>query len=499
MRLPAGVPLVKVTVLLRMNPELHPVLSESFPASRPAARRRFSALRRLLLGAAFFTGFNALAQTAPTLTLVTPAHGASNVAVDTALVFTFDQVMDTQIPVVVSFPPVLVGNLEFVPSGIPQLNGTWSEDQRTLTCRPTVALPAGTSLTWTLNPAGAVAPLANESGDPLETVSGTFTTTQTGNGDCTPDGIPKTWGAYSIAKIMHYEQTSPADPVAASATPFVFGAFVQNRQGGTDIDTGSVNLPDNATRPMTVLAGVLSYRETPDTETALEAAFPPGNYRLSFGLSGRRATVIPMTLPGSPLQAPKIANFAEAQTIDGAQDFILRWNPFSEITAGDSLSLVVIDEATSRVVFQAPDACVPRDLPASATSILIPAGTLANHKTYHATLAFQRIFYSSTNTVPEMAGIGLVNRSTDFPLKTGGSSPADPVRFISYRLLANGHPELTLTGPAMHSYTLQRSSSMSVPLWNPAGTVTLDGTGRATFEDTQPGPAFPLFYRAIAN
>ncbi len=379
-----------------MNPKLYAVLSESFPRSRPTARCRFSTLLGLLLAAAFSTGSDAIAQTAPTPTLFTPAEAGH--------------------------------------------------------------------------------------GD-----------------DCRPDGIPESWGAYSIAKIAHYEQASAADPVAASATPFVFGAFVQNRQGRTDIEAGSVTLPDTTTRPMAMVAGVLSYRETPDTEAALEAAFPSGTYRLSFGPTGRRATVIPMSMPAGHPQVPKIANFAEAQTINGAQDFTLRWNTFSGVDPGDSLSLVLTDEATHQVVFQAPDACVPRDLPVTATSIVIPAGLLANNKTYRGTLAFQRIFYSSTNTVPEMSGVGMVSRSTGFTLKTGGGGPVDPARFTGYRLLPNGHPQMILTGMAAHSYILQRSDGIGVPIWDQAGTVTLDGTGQATFEDTQPGQAFPLFYRAVAN
>lgn len=168
----------------------------------------------------------------------------------------------------------------------------------------------------------------------------------------------------------------------------------------------------------------------------------------------------------------------------------------------DSISLVtrLTNHSESTGVFQAPDPCVPRELPVSATSIVIPAHTLRSNQTYQAALTFGRVGYYSTNTVAEMAGQAWVTRRTDFTLRTGpGTVAGIPARFVGYRLLPNGNPELTFTGTPLHPYTLQRATSLSARDWTRVGSATTDATGRATFEDAPPGKKPPLFYRAVTN
>jgi hypothetical protein len=101
-----------------------------------------------------------------------------------------------------------------------------------------------------------------------------------------------------------------------------------------------------------------------------------------------------------------------------------------------------------------------------------------------------------------MAGSGAISRLTGFSLKTGTGGdpgPADPARFTGFVLLPNGNPRLELTGTASRAYTIERSPN-PLPLgWTVVGTVTMDATGKGSFEDGQAGKAFPLFYRAVAN
>ena len=65
--------------------------------------------------------------------------------------------------------------------------------------------------------------------------------------------------------------------------------------------------------------------------------------------------------------------------------------------------------------------------------------------------------------------------------------------------LPNGNPQLALSGAAGQSYTIERTGSLANPSWSDVGTVVLEATGHATFEDTQAGKVFPLFYRATAR
>jgi Big-like domain-containing protein len=442
----------------------------------------------------------ASAQTAPSLASVTPANGATNVPLSSTLVFVFDQDMDTSVSLLPSFPPFLVGNFEVSPITAVFM-GAWEPDDRTLTCTPAIDLPANTTITYKLNPPGATLPFSSASGQPLATVSGSFTTGGSGGGGtCDPSGVPSTWGHYSVSKSLSYDQTSTADPVPRTDTPFFFGVFVSGPQSGPAVTAGSITPPNQPAKDLTMvpLTSFLSLSETPATESALETTFPPGGYVLRFTQTGQPERVISMTMPATGTTIPKIANFTEAQAVNAAQDFTLRWNAFASAGADSYISLVISDNA-GKTVFQAPDACVPRTLAATATSIVIPANTLRSNVTYNAILQFGRVFYNSTNDVPQMAGSGSVARITYFTIKTTGSATGvSPAQFVGFRLLSNGHPELNLTGTASRTYTVERTGSLGTPVWVSAGSATMDATGNARFEDLQV-PAFPVFYRVVGN
>jgi hypothetical protein len=565
----------------------------------------------------------ALAQ-APQLVSVSPARGATGVAVNEPLVFTFDRDMNTSIPLVPSLPGIFVGNIEFDPPGVAFVDGVWSENKRVLTCTPSGDWPPNTTITWRLNPVGSLFPLTSATGTPLGMVSGQFTTgaggggggntpelvavvpaigavgvpvtttvtfvfdrpmkkttpvagaiqwqgngldparfsyswsadgqnlvadydgdlpamtmiawrlnppgattrlesaegvplpsdtfngmfttgnTGGGGGGCDPDGIPDAWGGYNFGKSGAFVQTSTADPVPVAEEPFTFGAMVKSPQAGPVITAASVTLPGGAKKNLSAapFGGFLFFSDTPASEAALDAAYPGGNYTLRFTPSGQAERVITMNLPAAWPPVPKVANYTEAQSVNPKQDFTLRWNAFTGASAQDYISLVVSSTnfSGSTVVFEAPDLCVPRELPVTATSIVIPANTLQPNQTYQATLTFARIGYFSTNAVPQMAGLAYVVRSTDFTLRTGaGTVTGVPARFIGYRRLPNGNPELTFTGTPAHPYTLQRATSLTARDWVNVGTVTTDATGRGVFEDAQPGKQPPLFYRALTN
>ncbi len=560
---------------------------------------------------------------APQLVSVSPARGATGVAVNEPLVFTFDRDMDINIPLVPSLPGIFVGNIEFDPPGVAFVDGAWSEDRRVLTCTPSGDWPPNTAITWRLNPVGSLFPLTSASGTPLGMVSGEFTTgsgggggggapelvaavpavgavgvpvtttvtfvfdrpmkkttpgagaiqwqgngldparfsyswsadgqnliadyagdlppltmiawqlnpsgatarlesaegvplpedtyvgvfttgSTAGGGGCDPDGIPDDWGAYNFGKSGAFVQTSTADPVPGAEEPFNFAATVKSPQAGPAITAASVTLPGGTRKNLNAvpLGGLLFFADTPASEAALDAAYPGGNYTLRFTPSGQAERTVNMNLPAAWPPVPKVANYSEAQAVNPRQDFTLRWNAFTGAGAQDFISLVISSTNLlgATVVFEAPDPCVPRALPVTATSIVIPANTLQPNQTYQATLTFGRLGYFSTNAVPDMAGSAYVTRSTDFTLRTGaGTVVGAPARFTGYRRLPNGNPELTFTGTSSHPYTLQRATSLTARDWVNLGTVTTDATGRGVYEDTQPGKQPPLFYRALTN
>jgi hypothetical protein len=440
--------------------------------------------------------------TGPKLESSSPPNGAADVSVTTSVVFVFDQAMQKN-PAIGGVPPLVQGAIAWTGTGLDpaKFSYTWNSDGRSLTCNYAGNLPGNTAIGWDLNPSGAVIVLANEAGEPLPSgvYSGMFTTGQGGDPGCDPDGTPDHWGGYSLSKSFDYSQSSTADPVPATESPFMFGAFVHGPEAGPAVVSGSLTLPSNAVQPLEAAFGLLSFSDTPASEAALDAAYPPGNYTLRFSQTAQPERVIPMMLPASGIPVPKITNFPQAQAVNATHDFTLQWNGFAGAGANDHQALAIV-EIPAGIVFMAPDPCVPRELPISANSILIPANTLQSNKTYRATLSYFRVFYASTNAVPDMGGYGNIVKTTGFSLATGtGGGPAAAARFTGFRLLPNGNPEMNLTGTAARAYTLQRTASLGSPAWSNVGTVTMDAGGTAVFEDAEAGKAFPLFYRAVAN
>ena len=114
------------------------------------------------------------------------------------------------------------------------------------------------------------------------------------------------------------------------------------------------------------------------------------------------------------------------EKVDAGADFALSWNSFAGAGSSDFLSLVVADG--DQEVFRAPDPCVPLELPVTATSVVIPGGTLESNKTYEASLSFERFSYQSTNDVPEMSGFIAFFRTTHFTIDTSPGGPTGPAR-----------------------------------------------------------------------
>ena len=403
------------------------------------------------------------------------------------------------------------GAIQWIGNGIDASKFTysWSADGKVLTAEYAGDFPALGQVAWALNPAAAAAKLESVAGVALEsdTYSGGFITAASGGGgggggnECDSDGVPDSWGFYAITKILNYVQTSAGEPTSSQEDRFQFGALARGPTAGPAVSAGSVAIPPNRTQALegTPIGGFYFYNDTKDTPALLNAAYPGGAYTLRFTLSGQAERVVPMTMPAGTPPAPRIENFAEAQAVNATEAFTLRWNAFTGATSQDSLMLSIMELAN--VVFQAPDPCVPRELAPTATSVVIPANTLAANKTYRATLSFGDIFFTSTNSIPSMAGFGSVSATTEFTIKTGtgGGTSATPARFTDYKLLPNGRPQLTLKGAPLSAYTLQRATRIQPGNWAPIGIVTTDPAGNGTYEDAQAGASFPLFYRAVAN
>lgn len=431
---------------------------------------------------------------APQLVSSSPPDLAFNVPRNANVVFIFDRPMK-KIP-----NPGLAIMWQGTGVDPGKFNYTWSTDGTTLTCDYAGDLPGGTSIIWQLNPGSTSVVLESQEGEPLPEgeYEGMFFTATASN-ECDPDGVPDTWGTYGVQKIATYKQTSAADPTPEKDEPFVFSAIVYGPPIGPTVISGSVTLPSGSVKPLTnQFANLWICMDYTTNEAALDSAYPAGNYTLRFALTNQPEHAITMNMPVSKPPVPKILNYDEAQTVNAGLDFTLRWNQFTGAGANDSISLFV-HATNGTVVFRAPDLCVPRSLPVTATSIVIPANTFKSNATYNASLTFSRTGYSSTNAVPDMAGWSGIGVTTTFTIKTGTGGSAAQARFTQSRLLPNGNPEMTITGSPQTQYTIERSKTIGQSsTWTAVGIVNTDSTGKGIFEDTQAGKAPPLFYRAVS-
>lgn len=441
----------------------------------------------------------------PTLISTSPADGATGVSVSSTVVFVFDQEMQPN-TFLGGFPPLVKGAIEWSGTGLnaSQFSYAWSANGRTLTCTYGGFLPPETEIRWLLNPIGTLVPLSNIDGLPLEeeAYQGSFTTGVGGNdpGDCNPSGVPEDWGGYNLFRIARYDQISDATPLPVSEGPFGFSASTVSPTGGPLITNAVLILPRGASRALDgfPLGGLFFLNEEFATEAAQTTAFPAGTYTLRFTQTGSPERVIPINLPTGILPIPRIANYSAAQSINATTSFTLRWDALTGAGAEDYLQVSILDGTEE--VFMAPDFCVPRELPVTATSVEIPAGTLQPGRTYGASLSFGRLTYDSTNAVPRMSGAGVVYRSTEFTLRTTGGNPTpDPARFVGYRQLPNGQPEMTFTGSLGTTYSIQRAATVTGTPWTTIGTATPNASGQAVFVDDSAGNQRPWYYRVAAG
>ncbi len=249
-----------------------------------------------------------LAQNAPKLVSVSPADGDTNAAPKGTVVFEFDQAMDITTPLQATVSTVVIGNYQFTPAFVnTQFTGRWGADRRILTFQPGLAIALNTAITWTLNPAGTKVPIKSASGQPLETITGSFKIAINSGGSpnevCPP--VTPAPGTYVVTKNFQYSQTSANDPVPAVGTTAIFGVTIQNPPAGPAVTGGAITFPDGTTKNLAFQFGVFRLIETYTSEAAVEAARPQGSYTLRFTQTGEPERVIPMNLPAPPWCRPQ--------------------------------------------------------------------------------------------------------------------------------------------------------------------------------------------------
>ncbi len=459
-----------------------------------AGSRRISGLAAGLL-LTLAASWQALAQVS--LISAAPPNGATEVPVNSSIVFTFSQPMDGTSLIILAENQFFSGSLSFTGSGISasSFTPTWNEEFTSVSLEYAGNLPPGTLITWSLNPANRLRTLISEEADPLPFTSGSFTTAGEA---CDPDGIPDDFGDAGIIKVVSYRQTSAAAPVLDLEEPPRFVASVSS-PAGNDVTAASLTYP-NSGGPveLTGAFGQFFLEEEFDTQAELDVAYPNGTYTYTLTRESGGPTQFSMQMPvaGSYPPVPTVANFAAAQNINPAQDFTLQFNALTGASGGDAIFLEIEDEAGEESVLSAPDLCIPLELPNTATSFTIPAGTLAAGKTYVGYLAYGRSFFASLTSPPNFDSYGFVGRQTVFTLTTTGGVVVPPPQ-ISGEAFQGGFFALTLGNLEVGTtYRVQYSTTLEPGSWNLLEAVST-ATPMPLFDLDSSATSGQRFYRVI--
>lgn len=268
---------------------------------------------------------------------------------------------------------------------------------------------------------------------------------------------------------------------------------------------------NSATAPLLRRGGVVySFPETTystyltdftyETEAALAAGFPGGNYSAEYNSDGSIISVS-RTLAEFNLPTPAISNFDELQSFPIGQAFTLRWHPFENALSKGSAVTVRIEEIDDfgglvKTVFIAPDYCKKIVLRPTDTEMSVPATILQPGKKYQGELSFGRSEYDEKTTVPPLLFDTFDSKLTRFPLRgavTGGGTES-PATVRSIVPAGDGKFTLTVNTPGASSVIVE--TSVDLDTWALHAQMPAGPAGVTQFDLTISALERTRFYRA---
>ncbi|HXT40970.1 MAG TPA: Ig-like domain-containing protein [Candidatus Angelobacter sp.] len=433
------------------------------------------------------------AQGGPTLVSSVPANAATGVALDSKISFTFSTAMKAQ------------ESITWSGLDTNKLSYAWSADAKTLTCSYNGNLPGGTQVTWLLLSTipGFIVGFEDSTGTPLSGFPfGSFMTATGGGGTNNCSGISSNgnFTIYNLFKSAMYVQNSAAAPTPdTSSDPFNFGASIALATNRTA--TGAtLTVPGGSPQSMDSFFGHYFIFGSTNDLSKLDALFPAGDY--TFTVTGSPNQTVPANLPASAIpNAPHLSNYAADQTINAGADFTLTWDAFVGGRTIDSISVNVYNSSQALVFQITNSAGCPSVLPGTATSVVLPAGTLSSNEAYTAQIMFLNNITVDTNSFPGSAVFVGGQSTTRATIATGTGSITPPPTMVLTNVVWLPAGQLRFEFPAAPGtiYTVEFSSDLGNPLgWTPLPST--NATSSVIQITDTPTPGTPLrFYRARHN
>ena len=300
---------------------------------------------------------------------------------------------------------------------------------------------------------------------------------------------------YGIEKTSIFTQAGPGALAPASPNSRGFTAFAAPSPEGV-IEFVMLTTPGGSARALVEDQFDWRFSEEFSNEATLSAAFGAGGYNFTFLTEndGPSFSTLAMAAPAYAA-APRIANFDAAQEIDPAGSFILTWDAVAGATAQDVIQVVVQDAFGFRVA-DSGGVGVTGALNGTATSYVIPSGSLEEGSMYSASVKFIHVTGTDESGYPGALGVAAVASETRLSMMTTGEGggPGDttpPILIMSNP--SNNATGVSLLAPVSFTFSEPMASSQSVT-WS--ANVTPGGVNCVWSADQRtlvcsPAPAWP--------
>jgi hypothetical protein len=454
------------------------------PGSLPNSTALAGSYRSTSLDLALVEGGNGDPTNGPVLLSTTPSSGSINVRPDTEVQFRFSRPMAPIVDIMWT-----AGGNELSSQAF---NYSWSADGFTLVATYPPSFPPNAYVTWGL-------------GDDFEDATGVplageqnfgFFLTGAGNGDCDENDPLEQAGNFGFSRALMFQQTGPGIVVPLPEESAFFAAIF-NPPVDYSVTGASFTPPMGEPKLMHRFFGTTFFLvDAFNTESELNEMFPLGDYVARVEPAVGSPITMTVTVSGASVPTPEVINYTASQAIDPAAPFTLLWSSF---TGADPASFIHLDIADREgdTVFSAPNECLGIELEPTATSIIVPAGTLLPGRTYELTISFFRITDSREHPASEITFLAAQGAITETTLRTIGGGVVEDYRFHDARVSVEGIFEATLTGAAGTLIEIQ--SSTNLMSWDPVMTLTVPGSGSVSFQDPNPMVTNTrLFYRVLS-
>lgn len=359
-----------------------------------------------------FTVTTAPDTTPPALLSSSPTNNAAGVPVTTTLILTFSEAMQSSV------------SLAFNQNAPANRTLAWSTDRRTLTVTFGAPLPPGAVVAWTLNPSSLGTGFWDLAGNPLPAdVAVQFTTAP-----LNPPGPDVTVFMVNKSQQDFVQTTATGIPVLQSGTPYGFSAQVGLTAPGT-VAGATVRTPDGPTYPLVPDGSTtLRFSSYFATSSALETAFPGGNYTLTMNTAHDGVRTATYNLSGNTYPTtPRVSNFAAAQAVSPASDFLLTWDAFAGGTTNDYIQFQ-LKNGDGNTIFSTAQPGQPGALNGTNTSFLISRALMPPGQTNQGRLVLAKFTTNDSINYPGALGIATYSKRTRFTLvATGGRDTTPPV------------------------------------------------------------------------